>query len=132
MFRQIARDEGGVSAPEYAILLLLLVASLIVAVGALNDATTGVFNNTANGISEANGAGGSRSVASSGGTDTGSSSSSVTSSSSSGSTPPNSTGSNWPPSSNRGGHGKAASAPGQEKNAADSANAKPFAPGQTK
>jgi Flp pilus assembly pilin Flp len=44
MFRHIAKDEAGVSAPEYAILLLLLVASVVFAVGALNNATTSVFD----------------------------------------------------------------------------------------
>src|SRR5215472_15533166 len=128
MFRHIARDEAGVSAPEYAVLLLLLVASLVVAIGALNGATTGLFNNAANGISDAG-----RNSGSPDGTST-ASASSPTSGGSSSPTGPTSQPSVTPPSPTghpHDPHGRDR-APGQEKKSDDTTSAKTFAPGQNK
>ena len=125
MFRHIARDEAGVSAPEYAVLLLLLVASLVVAIGALNGATTGLFNDAANGISDAG-----RSSVSPDGTST-ASASSPTSGGSSSPTGPTSQPSVTPPSPTGHPHGRDR-APGQEKKSDDTTSAKTFAPGQNK
>ena len=115
MFRHIGNDEAGVSAPEYAVLLLLLVGTLVVAVGALNGATTGIFNNAASELSDtvaASGAG----ASGNGGTNSG----------------PSSSPTNSPPSSNGGGHGKSDDAPGHTKSACSTPAAKCVAPGHSK
>jgi Flp pilus assembly pilin Flp len=53
MFKAIARDEAGASGAEYAILLLLLLNVLILGIGALSNATSGLLNNSANEIANA-------------------------------------------------------------------------------
>ena len=53
MFKAITRDDTGASGAEYAILLLLLLNTLIFAIGALNNATSGVLNSAANDITNA-------------------------------------------------------------------------------
>ena len=120
MFRHIGKDEAGVSAPEYAVLLLLLVGSLVLAVGGLNGATTAVFNNAANGINDAAAASG-PSSAGNGGTTASSPANSPSSS------PSN------PPSSNGGGHDPP-DTPGHDmhKTPCATPGAKCFAPGHTK
>lgn len=123
MFRHIGKDEAGVSGPEYAVLLLLLVGSLVVAANALNGATTSMFNNAANGINDAGASSGSRSFASNG---------SYPGPSSSPANSPPSSPTNPPPSSDSGGPGKSDNAPGHQKSACSSPAAKCVAPGQNK
>jgi Flp pilus assembly pilin Flp len=111
MFRYIGKDEAGVSAPEYAVLLLLLVAGIVVAVGALNAATSDVFNNAANGMSDAAATSGAGTASDAG---------------------PSSSPTNSPPSSNGGGHGNSDNAPGHTKSACSTSAAKCMAPGHNK
>jgi len=121
MLRRIANDEVGVSAPEYAVLLLLLVTSVVIAINALGNVTASVFSNTANGISDAGGSSGTASA------------SSATSASSSSPTDPTSSASNTPSSSTGGGRGRSDSSPGhqQQSSPCPDPGAKCYAPGHS-
>jgi Flp pilus assembly pilin Flp len=113
MLRRIANDEVGVSAPEYAVLLLLLVTSVVIAINALGNVTASVFSNTANGINDAGGSSGT--VYSSSPTD------------------PTSTASNTPSSSPGGGHGpRGDSSPGHQMQQDGPAPGSPGASGFTR
>lgn len=134
MFRHVAKDEGGVSAPEYAILLLLLVGGAVGAAGALNNATTGVFSNTANVISQIGNSGSSSSANTS--ATAAVSASPPTSSPPSPTSTPSPSPTNAPSPSAMGNHGRSDSSPGHEMQqqgpAASTNGAQGFAPGHNK
>ncbi|HWE73538.1 MAG TPA: hypothetical protein VG328_10300 [Stellaceae bacterium] len=129
MFHLITKDESGVSGAEYAVLLLLLVGGIVAGVNALSNATTGVFNNTANSISDAGASPTSATIVAAASDPT--SSSIVAASDTTGSSS-TAAASSSPPTPAISSPGNSAGAPGQEKQQQGASNAKPFAKGQNK
>jgi pilus assembly protein Flp/PilA len=53
IIKNFAKDDSGASAAEYAVLLTIVTAALILAVGFLGSAISGVFSSVANTLTTA-------------------------------------------------------------------------------
>jgi Flp pilus assembly pilin Flp len=51
LIKRFVKDEQGLETVEYAVMTALIVAALILAIGALSTAVTGRFNSTATDVS---------------------------------------------------------------------------------